>query len=311
MMKKLFRSLALLALPGLVAVTACHKDDNMPTNPTPTPTALQTYIASDTSVSIYNAAILRAGDNALVSGNDSVTLLIRTNEAFRAAGITQSTINGMPTSAIDSLLRYHIINGSTNLATGTYLPITTSLGKKLYGYGGSTDRNYFNGVQSTRVAVPGTKGVVYRLNSPLSLPYQTSSAYFNADTSLSYFSQALTRAGIDVSTDTGFSTVLAPNNTAFRNAGYSTINDINSADSTQLRNILMYHILPGQYFSNNYMGLNTAPTSVPGGSVTIGNGVSGTTFSGAGNATPVGFAGSNQLVGDNAIYQPINGLLMP
>jgi len=70
-MKALIRTLAYLVLPGLLAVVACHKDDNNPpSNPTPTPTPLQTYISQDTSLSIYNSALAKAGDNTLVTGND-------------------------------------------------------------------------------------------------------------------------------------------------------------------------------------------------------------------------------------------------
>ena len=309
-MKKFIRILASVAVPGVIAITSCHKDNNPTPTPTPTPTALQSYISQDTSLSIYNAALAKSGDKSLVSGDDSVTVLIPTNQAFRNAGITESSITNMTNGAADSLLRYHIVNGSIALQNGVYSPFTTALGNRVYGFGGVVDSNYFNGVQSSVVSVPGSKGTVYRLNAPLGVPFSDRSAYFNADTSLSLYAQAVQRAGIDISSDTGFTTVFVPNNTAFRNAGYSSIADINNADSATLRNVLMYNMLPGQYFANSYNGLTTVGTSA-GGNISVGTSATGPTFTGIGSSTPYGFAGSGQLVGDNAYYQPTTGLLTP
>lgn len=290
-------------------LAACHKDNN-PSPPPPTPTPLQAYISSDTSLSIYNAAVTKANDQALFTGTDSVTVLVPTNDAFRAEGITAATINSMSSSAVDSLLRYHFIGRSANLTNGSYTTFTSKLGPSVYGFGGTADSNYFNGSRATRVAVTGSPATVYRLNTPLGIPYATDSTFLNADTSLSFFKAALARAGLDPSKNTGWTTILAPTNQAIQAAGYPTIASINSADSVKLRNLLLYHELPGQYFTNSYNGMTSIPTAAPGGNVTIGTSANGATFAGAGNATAVGFAGPNQIAG-NTIYQPVNGVLVP
>jgi uncharacterized surface protein with fasciclin (FAS1) repeats len=308
-MKLSFRKLAFIAVPGFAIFASCHKDNNPAPNPAPTPTPLQAYISSDTSLSIYNAAILKANDAALYAGMDSVTVLVPTNDAFRAQGITAATISSMSSTAVDSLLRYNYINQSANLTNGKYTTFSSYLGSPIYGYGGTTDSNFFNGAQATRVAIPNSEATVYRLNTPLTVPYSSNTGYFGADTSLSYFNAALTRAGIDPTTNTGWTTVLAPTNNAFIAAGYPTIASVQNADSAKLRTTLMYNMLPGQYFSNSYNGVTTLPSSVPGANVTIGTSATGATFEGTGNSTPIGFAGSNQLVGSNTIYQPVNGIL--
>jgi uncharacterized surface protein with fasciclin (FAS1) repeats len=308
-MKRSFLKLVILAASGLVIFESCHKDNN----PTPTPVTnspLQEYISGDTSLSIFNAAITKSGNASLYAGSDSVTVLAPTNDAFRAAGITQSTIAGMSSSAVDSLLRYHFINQSADLANGKYNTYTSDLGSRVYGYGGTTDSNYFNGAQATKVAVTNSKATVYRLNTVLNVPYASGSSYLSSDTSLTYFNEALRRSGIDLSTDTGWNTVLVPTNSAFRAAGYDSLGAIDNLDSASLRSALMYHILPGQYFANSYTGLTTVPTSVTGSNISIGTSPNGATFSGAGNTTPVGFAGNSVLAGNNTIYQPVNGIVM-
>jgi transforming growth factor-beta-induced protein len=307
-MKPSFRKLAFIVLPGLAVIASCHKDNNPSPNPASTP--LQTYIAGDTSLSIYNAAIAKANDASLYAGSDSVTVLIPTNAAFRAEGISAATISSMSSTAVDSLLRYQYINQSADLNNGTYTTYNSYLGSPIYGYGGTADSNYFNGAQATKVLIPGSEATVYRLNTPLGIPYSSSSNYFASDTSLSYFNAALTRTGLNPSTNTGWTTVLAPTNSAFQAAGYPTIASIQNADSAQLRTTLMYNMLPGQYFTNSYNGITTVPTAVSGANVTIGTSATGATFMGTGNTTATGFAGSNQIVGSNTIYQPVNGLLM-
>ncbi len=307
-MKLSFRKLAFLALPGLAIFASCHKDNNPA--PAPAPTPLQAYISGDTSLSIYNAAITKANDASLFSGSDSVTVLAPTNDAFRAAGISASTINSMSSSAVDSLLRYHFISQSADLNTGKYTSFTSTLGAPIYGYGGTTDSNYFNGAQATRVMIPGSEATLYRLNSPLGIPYGSSTSYFAADTSLSYYNAALTRTGLDPSANSGWTTVLAPTNSAFVAAGYPTIASIQSADSAKLRTTLMYNMLPGQYFTNSYNGITTVPTTVDGANITVGTSTTGPTFMGTGNSAAIGFTGSNQIVGSNTIYQPVNGIIV-
>ena len=86
----------------------------------------------------------------------------------------------MSSGAVDSLLRYLLINQSTHLVNGSYNGYTTALGNKVYGYGGTTDSNYFNGSQATESAITGSKATVYRLNTLLGVPYATSSGYLGS-----------------------------------------------------------------------------------------------------------------------------------
>ncbi len=310
-MKFTVRPWASIIIAGFI-FAACHKDNSStPTPPPVTPTPLQSYISTDTSLSIFNAAIAKAGDEALYGSSDSVTVLVPTNDAFRAAGISAATISGMSASQVDSLLKYHYINQGPDLKTGVYTSYTTKLGPNIYGYGGATGMNYYNGSQAAMVNVPNSKATVYRLNTPLGVPFSTDNNYLSSDTSLSYFSAALARSGIDLSQDTGWTTVLAPTNDAFRNAGYATVSDINSADSATLRRTLMYHVLPGQYFANSYSGLTNVPTYGSSQTITIGSSTNGATFTGSGNSSSVGFAGSSQLAGSNTIFQPVNGVVLP
>jgi uncharacterized surface protein with fasciclin (FAS1) repeats len=94
------------------------KKSTNPTTPVTPPTGLQNFISADTSLSVFNTAIQREGNSTLYAGTDSVTILAPTNDAFRAQGITATTINSMSAIAVDSLLRYHFIDSSSHLTAG-------------------------------------------------------------------------------------------------------------------------------------------------------------------------------------------------
>ncbi len=310
-MKNVFRSTvaaAALVCAGLLA--ACHKDDT-PTPVTPPSTPLQSYIAGDTSLSIFNSAITKAGDNSLYGTTDSVTVLIPTNDAFRAAGISAASISNMSQTAVDSLLKYHLVKNKVVLQNGQYTAFNTQLGSSVYGYGSSSaDSIYFNGTKASLTPVSGSTATVYRLNAPLSVPAASTSGLIAADTSLTYFAEAVKRSGVNLNTSTGQYTILAPNNAAFIAAGYPTLASIDAADSAQLRGIVNYHILPNQYFTNNFTTGSQLMTNAEGHNITVGTSNGVATFTGTSNAGPVSIGTStNRLAAPNTVVQNINGVL--
>jgi transforming growth factor-beta-induced protein len=76
-------------------------------------------LQANPNYSLLVAAVVRAGLAEALSGPGPFTVFAPTNEAFAAAGITQTSISTMPESELAAILRYHVINGrvySTNFA---------------------------------------------------------------------------------------------------------------------------------------------------------------------------------------------------
>src|SRR4051812_41561947 len=95
---------ALIILSAIaLAVVSCAKK-NITVQPIVLSTPLQALINSDTSLSIYYAAVKKANDNALYAGTDSSIVLVPGDSAFKANGITLATINAMSVAGADSLL---------------------------------------------------------------------------------------------------------------------------------------------------------------------------------------------------------------
>ncbi len=308
-MKSLSRTpIALLAVTGCIFFASCQKTST-PANITSS-TPLQALINSDTSLSVFYAAVKKAGDNSLYASTDSITVLIPTNSAFALQGVTASTISAMSIASVDSLLRYYYISGAAPLVSGVYSSYTSLLGPTVYGYG-NTDgsSNYFNGALAIKQTVPGSNASVYELTNPLTVPASSTAALIAADSSLTYFAEAVHHTGISLLPVTGWNTILAPNNAAFMAAGFATLGSIDSADVNTLTTILQYHVLPGQYFTNSFIGLATVGSS-EGNSInlTFNDGLA--QFTGTGNTTTASILLANRVAGTNTIVFTISGVLM-
>lgn len=271
-------------------------------------TPLQALINSDTSLSVLYAVVQKAKDSALYGGTDSVTVLLPTNTAFASQGITVSTVNAMSPATADSLLRYYFIPAYDSLQPGSYT-FTNKLGTAIYAYTDSSGGTYFNGIQAARQTLLGSNAIVFELGIPL-LPAVTAQQIIASDTTLSYFSEAVTHTGLNLLPASGWNTILAPVNSAFVTAGYATLGSIDSADVPTLTNILQYHILPAQYFTSSFNGLS-AVTTLQGSSInlTFSNGL--VQFTGNSNIMPAGITVSNRMAAGNVIIQNITGVLMP
>ena len=289
--------------------SACKKDNT--TTPATPSTPLYALIIGDTSLSVFNAAVQKAGDSQLFSGSDSIAVMIPTNTAFASQGITGSTISNMSAMALDSLIRYHYISGAASLTNGTYTSFNSLLGPAVYGYG-NTDgtNNYFNGSIAIKQTLAGSNATVYKLNTPLHIPAASVTQLLAADTSLSYFTEALNHTGLSLTPVSGWNTVLAPDNNSFIAAGYPTLASIDSASVNTLTPILQYHILPAQYFTNSFTGLSSVASSEGENiNVTFNNGA--VQFTGTGNNNAAVLTSADRIAGTNIIIQKINGVLMP
>lgn len=306
---KLFRTIfpAVVALFLLAGVFSCKKNIVVTNGPFSTP--LQALINSDTSLSVYYAAVKKANDNGLYAGIDSMIVLIPGDSAFAAKGITVSTINAMSVAGADSLLRYHLIPGPVVLTSGVYTPFTNKLGSKVYGYGDfDSSGNYFNGIHAVFQKLPGSNATVYTLDAPLSMPAVGAGPLIASDSSLILFAEAVKHTGINLTPSSGWNTILAPVNTAFAAAGYNSIADIDNADIATLTNVLQYHIVPGQYFADSLARTATV-TSLQGKNIAVSFSNNTLQFTGANNmATAVT---TNKIAGNNIILHTISAVLMP
>ena len=308
-MRFLFSVIVSLMLISLGMFSACKKTVTVSpiTNPS---TPLYALLIGDTSLSLFNSAVQKAGDSALYHNTDSIAVLMPSNAAMQAAGFSSATINSLSAKSLDSLVRYHYIAGSPNLTPGSSTTYNSLLGSVLNGYvSADSSRYYFNGIFSARQTLRGSNAVVFRLNNLLPQGTFSFTQTLNADTSLTYFTEALNHSGVNVVPSNGWNTLLAPDNNSFIAAGYPTIASIDAADVNSMAAIVQYHVLPGQYFSNGFTGL-TAVAPLVGDSIKLSFDSTGAVkFTGVSNTIPAAIIQADKVASTNIIIQKINGLL--
>lgn len=305
MIRKVFLSVCLFVV--LFGPGSCTKSSPPAVNPI---TPLQTLINNDTSLSLFHRMLLAANETGLLADN-TVTLLIPTNAAFRAAGYSEVIIDSLKPSVADRIISYHFITQRAEPGNNSYAPYPTHLGFPVFGQLDNNQQIWFNGATAGDTAIAG-KALIYRLNAVLLSPRDSLSIQLSSDSTLSFTAELFHRTGLDttLSQSQGPFTILAPVNTAWRNAGYDSIPQIDSADLNTMTTLAKYHVLTDRLFTNTLFGLNSVVT-LQGGSLTVGvtNGV--LHFAGAGNASPANLLTGDQPAGNTFVIHKIDELLSP
>jgi uncharacterized surface protein with fasciclin (FAS1) repeats len=306
MKKPFFYRRGSLVLLIFCCLASCGKTKPAATNPI---TPLQKLINTDTSFSIFHRMVLQANDAGFI-GNDSVTFLIPTNAAFRLAGYNEGSLDTLPSSAANRLISYSYIHSRVIPDGNTYTGYSTQLGYTLYGMTDTAHQRWFNGTPVTGDTVNAGNVLIYRLTAPLQPPADSLDLLLGNDSTLSFLAEVFRRTNLDSVLFSGNFTLLAPVNSAFIAAGYDSVGAIDAADSGALAQLVKYHTLTGEYFTNILMGVNSVPT-LQGSPVTVSRQNGGLQFSGANNPVPANWLSGNQLAGSTLIVHRIDRVLSP
>jgi uncharacterized surface protein with fasciclin (FAS1) repeats len=243
--------------------------------------------------------------------DDSMTVLIPTNAAFRSAGYSASYIDSLKASKADRLIRYHFSHSRITITdTGVYHPYNTFLGYAVYGMSDGK-LNWFNGVPAKRDTSFHGKSIVYRLTLPLLPAADSLTTLLASDSSLSFLAEVFRRTNLyDSLLLSGSFTLLAPTNKAFQNAGFSSIGSIDSANPNTLIRLAKYQVVVGSYFTNTLAGLTSLPT-LEGGTVAVSRQNGLIQFTGKSNMLAAGLLLGNQPAGNTIVVHRIDQVLAP
>jgi transforming growth factor-beta-induced protein len=230
--------------------------------------------ASAPSLSTLKAALDMFPD--LVSALDSdgsYTVFAPTNDAFAAllGVIGQTSLNDVPESVIERLLKYHVIAGaslmSADLADGQEAATLLSADDKItVGIDGTLVT--INGANVTTADVEASNGVVHILDAVLVPTLELSivntivePAYFNKNFSI--LTEAVVKADLlgTLTNPSASLTLFAPDNAAFAAAGITSVAGLSGADLTP---ILTYHVLGSEVFANALPPTGSAVTTLNG-----------------------------------------------
>lgn len=306
-MKQLKINLFILVFAGLT-YTSCKQTDDAPVNPT-----LNAYLQSQADLSIFSAAMDKAGLQSFKEGPGPFTWFAPTNEAFTAAGISLDSINRMRAGDISYILMYHLVNGSfasNEMVAQNSFPRTTQLGVAAF-IGRKGAEFYVNGSKITSIDNRVTNGFVHKINR-INLPplfTGTMQAILTRSGQHTLFIAALTRANrwAALGTTSVF-TILAPTDAAMNAAGL-TSTAIGAAPVARVDSIVRYHYFSSVRLFSNDFGTNVeTPQTALGASRTITSLESGNKLRGRTNATPVNVT-VKDILGTNGVVHIIDGVL--
>lgn len=254
----------------VVCLASCTKYTPVPTAGTTKPGVLQ-YIASDTSLHLYNLAMERSGldtDGTFTTGGP-FTLFAPQDSAFLQYGLDSAALVRMDTGTLRHILQYGIVNGriSSQDLTGFYTePVICqnpwfepTVTKNYYGI-------FINGDPAVRANIELGDGVVQELGRVFIPPTGTLLGEIDSLPELSFLASALHRnARLRKVLDTIYfndysgtpvtgMTMLAPVNNAFQVFGFPDTASMQAADSAYMDQLITNYIYQGSHYTSEFMG---------------------------------------------------------
>jgi uncharacterized surface protein with fasciclin (FAS1) repeats len=269
---------------------------------------------------VFYHALTKTGMDTVLKGSGPFTVFLPTDSAFLASGITSSTIDATANSVVKDLILYHTIAGTamprSSFPTGPNAKLIMGNGDSVFVTNDATTGFFVNGIPVRQTDFVASNGYIQALATACLLPprgsiYET----ILLDTSFTLLAAAVTRASQGtynvqamLSTN-GPYTFLAPVDSAFVNAGYSSVSIINGDSPDALANILMYHMIVGRNFTSDILPNKPLNTANSGNFVTFQAGIS-LQVKGQSNATPANVLNAN-IMARNGVVFVIDQLLKP
>lgn len=246
----------------LLLQAACVKAPDAVPQPKAEDRPLLTILKNNYAFSMFYTALQRTGIDKMLEVKGPYTLLVPSNNAFTASGISTDSLLRMDTASLGKLVRYHIIPASVNYAgipQTLDTPYPTLAGQAVYLSTPLTDLKtiplHINGVVVNKTDIAATNGYIMALDQVLQYPAASVKAYLLKDPRYSYFTQALKQFGLlDKLEGAGPFVVLAPDNAAFIKNGLDQ-KTLAAMDTLIYKKFLFgaYILSPNRFFMSDYL----------------------------------------------------------
>ncbi len=304
---KNYKQTIIICFGMLLVFAACKKEEEQVILPT-----LTEFINKNPDVSIFNAAIEKAGMQSYKNGGGPFTWFMPTNAALQSAGITEDSVARMTQGIASFFVTYHVVNArfATQDMIALYsFPRTTVQGAAIY-TGGDAGVFYVNGIKILSPDNEVAGGLVHKIDkfmTPLALVGNIQNMLTRTGQH-TLFIAALTKANrwAQFSGTTAF-TVLAPTDAAMTSAGLTSA-AITAATVGRVDSIVRYHYFNSSRLFTNDFGNKETPQTALGAGRTITASGNGLLLKGKTNTAPVNITTAN-LLGTNGVVQIVDGVL--
>ena len=235
------------------------------------PQTITDRILEDSQFSLFSVAMVhgRVAD-ALKDGN--LTVFAPTDAAFQASGLgSEAAILALSPEETARFVMAHVLYGRVSAAgiPAGFNPVETA-GKSVVYVNKSTDGTvYVNSARVTQTDIGTANGYLHTIDRVLNPTVGNLLATIQANPNLTFLTAAIKRVAVSNPTllatltnasSSNLVTVFAPSDAAFKaDKVYNSLTAIETANVQTLANTLLYHVLPGLTFSNQFQtkSLNT------------------------------------------------------
>jgi uncharacterized surface protein with fasciclin (FAS1) repeats len=300
----------------LFFVSSCDKndDDDLKT--------IGGLITDEPTFSTLNTAVIKGGLSAKLNDTDQLTLLAPNNDAFTAAGITNTVLDGLSSNDVANILYYHIIPSkvlAADMPGGPNAKVLTFSGDSVF-VTKNANGVFVNGINVSEADLAVSNGVVHKLSTGVLMPpagnLVVAATAIGLDSLVKAVTYATTGAGGEPTLASTLSnsllTLFAPTNAAFTAllTGLG-LTDITQIPMATLIATLKLHVAAGRVFSSDLTNGNL--TMISGGTtvVNLSNTSTGPTLSGPGNNTNTAKVTKFNIVARNGVIHLIDKVLLP
>lgn len=306
---------ALVTLSFSTLTFSCKKDD-VKVKVEDQPKTITEIVVDNSSFSVLKSALVKADLTDVFNEDGSYTVFAPNNDAFAAAGISESDISSLSLTALNDILFYHVLDSkvtAANVPAGPNAPVETMGGNLVY-VTKNSQGVFINGAQVINPDIMASNGVIHGIERVLLPPAGNIVEVAMANKDLEYLVAAVIRADegtlnlISILTSVDGLTVFAPTNQAFINAGFATIEDIQAADPEDLATILTYHVVGARAFSSDLVDGDKLTTE-SGGTITVDL-KNQASLKGDGNDNLSNISVAN-IMAKNGVIHVIDSVLLP
>lgn len=300
----------------LMVLTGCTKNDDT----VATPQTITDRILEDNQFTVLRAAVVYAEMGDLLKGGN-LTLFAPNDAAFQAAGFGSPTaIASLSKSQVRALLLYHVLEGpvSASAIPAGLNPVATADKGVAYVNKTSDGRVFINNAQVIQTNISVANGYIHSIDRVLTPSVGNLLTAIRSNPDLTLLTAAINRVGaanptllatLSNNASTNLVTLFAPNDAAFRSAGFTDAVAINAANLQTLTNVLLYHVVSGVTFSNQ-LQTGTLNTLLSGNRLTITSTANLLTIKGNRNATAATIKQGN-IPGSSGVIHIIDQVLLP
>ena len=282
------RSLILLLTALAVVAAACGSTADTTTSTTAAPATTTTVAAMEPeladivgvateagSFSTLLTAVEQAGLVDTLQGEGPFTVFAPTDEAF--AALPEGTLEALlaDTEALSQVLLYHVVSGEVLASEVIGLDRATTVQGEDIAISIDGDSVRVNDANVVTTDIAASNGVIHVIDQVILPPSMSEAAAMGdivetaqAAGDFTTLVAAVEAAGlVDTLRSEGPFTVFAPTDAAFAALPDGTVEGL-LADTEALKQILLYHVVPGQVTADQVIALDSAQT-VEGSTVTI------------------------------------------